>query len=327
MSFDIISATNPSTYPPANEIQVVQPQYSAQHLGDPIAIGEKQNLSVNLTQSQINPVYQLELNSETLSEENLLNPGIKSIKLKEIEQQSGQIDSVSTDIRIGSVKSTLELDSEDIKTKTKLTLLSGGGFSFKMKKELQMGELKPNIQPVVSFKKSLNWFQEQSKTESKEKKVSLQQEMRFGVPRRLKLNSPYLNSLKIDQSGRINQGKEIDDSSKDIENLTKSLNSLITSQFGTNNTTFSLEGDLEDISAKFEFPVPGILSDELEFKFKTNLPEVMVDGKDLQNNMKSTLSLKYGIDINDATKLEIQSSYNLQTTDYKYKIILMALIE
>ncbi len=326
MSFDIISATSTSTYPPAQEIQVVQPRYSAQHLGTPIAIGEKQNFSVNLTQSQINPFYQLELNSEAFFEENLPNPEM-SIKLKEIEQKSGQIDSVSTDVKIGSVKSTLELDSEDIKTKTKLTLLSGGGFSFKMKKELQMGELKPNIQPVVSFKKSLNWFQEQSKTESKEKKVSLQQEMRFGVPRRLKLNSPYLNSLKIDRSGRINQGKEIDDSSKDIEDLTKSLNSLITSQFGTNNTTFSLEGDLEDISAKFEFPVPGILSDELELKIKNNLPEVMVDGKDSQNNMKSTLSLRYGIDINNATKLEIQSSYDLQTTDYKYKIILMALLE
>ncbi len=326
MSFDIISATSTSTYPPAQEIQVVQPRYSAQHLGAPIAIGEKQNLSVNLTQSQINPVYQLELNSEAFFEENLPNPGM-SIKLEEIEQKSGQIDSVSTDVKIGSIKSTLKLDSEDIKTKTKLTLLSGGGFSFKMKKEFQMGELKPNIQPVISFKKSLNWFQEQSKTESKEKKVSLQQEMRFGFPRRLKLNSPYLNSLKIDQSGRINQGKEIDDSSKDIEDLTKSLNSLITSQFGTNNTTFSLEGDLEDISAKFEFPVPGILSDELELKIKNNLPEVMVDGKDSQNNMKSTLSLRYGIDINNATKLEIQSSYDLQTTDYKYKIILMALLE
>ena len=113
MSFESISAT----YPPANEIQVVQSRYSAQDLGTTIAIGEQQNLSVNLTQSQINPVYQLELNSEVFSKKNLPNPGM-NIKLPEIEQKSGQIDSVSTDIIIGSVKSTLELDSQDIKTKT-----------------------------------------------------------------------------------------------------------------------------------------------------------------------------------------------------------------
>ena len=52
-------------------------------------------------------------------------------------------------------------------------------------------------------------------------------------------------------------------------------------------------------------------------KIKTNLPEVMVDRKDLRDKMKSTLSLKYGIDINDATKFEIQSSYNLRTTEHK----------
>ena len=119
---------------------------------------------------------------------------------------------------------------------------------------------------------------------------------------------------------RINQGNEIDDSSKDIQTLTKSLNSLTISEFAT-NTTFSFEGDLEELSAKLEFPVPGILRDELELKIKTNLPEVMLDGEDGQENMKSTLSLRYRIGINDAIKLEIQSSYNLRTTTTSHKIM------
>ena len=147
-------------------MQVVQPQYSAEDLENPIATGEKQNLSISTIQSQINPVYQLQLNSEILSEDNLLNPGT-SIKLKKIEHQFGQIDSVSTDIRIGSFKSKLKLNSQDIKSE--ITLLSGGGFSFKLKKELQMRDLKPNIEPVFRFKKSFNWFQEHAKTEPKDK--------------------------------------------------------------------------------------------------------------------------------------------------------------
>ncbi|MGK7895650.1 MAG: hypothetical protein AB4372_19055, partial [Xenococcus sp. (in: cyanobacteria)] len=292
-------------------------------LGEPIAIGEKQNLSVNLIQSQINPVYQLELNSGKVWELNLLNPDIKSLQLNQIEQKSGQIDSISTDIEIGSVKFELELKSEDIETE--MTLLSESGFSVKIQKEFQIQELKPKIQPVISFKKSLNWFQKYSENKSKEKNFSLQQAMKFGVPRRIKLNSPYLKSLKIDQSARINQEREITDSSKDIEDLTKSLNSLINSQFGTKKTTFSLAGDLEEISAKLKFPVPGTLNDEWELEVKTNLPEVMVDGEDLRDEMESTLSVQYGIDINNATKLEMESSYNLKTKDYK--IILMILIE
>lgn len=311
MSFDIISAT----HPPTNEIQAVRPRYSAQDLGAAIAIGERQNLSISPTQSLINPVYQLQLNSETLSEENSFNSGI-SIELKKIEQQFGQIDSVSTDITIGSVESELELDSEDIKTE--LTLLSESGFSFKMKKQLQMKDLKPEIEPVIGFKKSLNWFQEHSKTEPDDNKVSLQQAMRFGVPPSITLNSANLSFSTTSQKN------EIYDSLKDVQNLTKSLNSLITSRFAT-NTTFSIEGDLENISAKLKFPVPGIFGDELELKIKTNIPEVMVDGKTLQDSMKSTLSLRYRIAIDDATKLEIQSSYNLQTKSQK--LMLMALLE
>lgn len=318
MSFEVIS----TTYPPAPEIQFIQPQYSAQHLGTPISIGEKPNLSVNLIQSQINPVYQLELNTVIWSEENLFFPGINT-KLEEINRKSGEIDSVSTKIRIGNLKSELEFNSQDIQNE--MTLLSEGGFSFKIRKELQIEELKPKIQPVLSFKKSFQWFQDRSETKSKKKQVPLQETMRFGVPKRIKLNSPYLKSVKIDRPAKINQGNEINDFSKDIEDLTESLRSIINSDFDPKNTTFSLEGDLEDISAKLEFPVPGFLKDQLEFKYKTNLPEVMVEGKNLRDKMKSTISLKYGIDINDATKFEIQSSYNLRTTEHK--IVFMTLIE
>ena len=320
MSFEIIS----NTYPPAHEIQVVQPQYSAQHLGDTISIGENQNLSINLIQDYINPIYQLEFNSEILSELNVLNPDIKSLKLNQIEQKSGQIDSVSTDIKIGAVESELELNAEDIQNE--MTLLSESGLSFKIKKELQINNLKPKIQPVISFKKSLKQFQNKSKTKkSPKRQFSLQQAMKFGVPKKIKLNSPYLESVKIDQSLRINQNREIADFSDDMEDLTKSLNSLLTSNFGTNSMTFSLEGDLEEISAKLQFPVSAIGSDELELEIETNLPEVMIDGENLRDEMESKLSLKYGININNSTKLEMESSYNLNTRDYK--IILMTLIE
>ena len=64
-----------------------------------------------------------------------------------------------------------------------------------------------------------------------------------------------------------------------------------------------------------------LLRDELELKIKTNLPEVMLDGEDGQENMKSTLSLRYRIGVNDAIKLEIQSSYNLRTTTASHKIM------
>ena len=408
MCFEIIFATNPSIYPLVHEIQVVQPRYSAENLGPPIAIGKKQNLSVYSTQSQINPVYQLQFNSETLSEGNLLNPLVSaqfneiepkfdqidlisikptqspinlvtplpfnpenlskgnllnplvraqfneiepncqidsvsinpnqspiklvaplqfnletlfeenspnsgmSVKLKEIESKFGQIDSVSTDIKIGSVKSKLELDSQDLKSE--LTLLSKSGFRVKITGKLQNSDQELEIGPVVSFKKSLNWFQEQSKNEPEDKKVFLDQATRFTSPIRLSPNSVYLNSL------RINQENEIDDSSKNIRSLTKSLNSLATSQFAT-NTTYSFEEDLEELSAKLKFPVPGILRDELQLKIKTNLPDVMVHGENLQDNMKSTLSLRYRIGINDAIKLEIQSSYNLRTTTTTDKIM------
>ena len=294
-------------YPPAHEIQVVQPQYSAQDLGPPIAIGEKQNSYINFTKSQTHLVDKLQLNLETLSEGNLTNPWMR-IKLK--QKKSGQVDSVSTDIRIGSIKFTLKLNSQDIKTQTQLPLLSVGGFSFKMKGELQSTDLKPEIEPVFSFKKSLNWFEDHSNTELEDNKVSWQKAMRFTLLRRLTQNSAYLNSL------RINQENEIDDSPKEIENLTRSLNSLTTSRLAK-NTTFSLEGGLENLSAKLKFPVPGILRDELELKIKTNLPEVLIDREDLQNRMKSTLSLRYRIAIDDATKLEIESSYNLQKTTHK----------
>ena len=408
MCFEIIFATNPSIYPLVHEIQVVQPRYSAENLGPPIAIGKKQNLSVYSTQSQINPVYQLQFNSETLSEGNLLNPLVSakfneiehkfdqidlisikptqspinlvtpllfnpenlskgnllnplvsakfneidpncqidsvsinptqspiklvaplqfnretlfeenspnsgmSLKLKEIESKFGQIDSVSTDIKIGSVKSKLELDSQDLKSE--LTLLSKSGFRVKITGKLQNSDQELEIGPVVSFKKSLNWLQEQSKNEPEDKKVFLDQATRFTSPIRLSPNSAYLNSL------RINQGNEIDDSSKNIRSLTKSLNSLAISQFAK-NTTYSFEEDLEELSAKLKFPVPGILRDELQLKIKTNLPDVMVHGENLQDNMKSTLSLRYRIGINDAIKLEIQSSYNLRTTTTTDKIM------
>ena len=336
MCFEIIFATNPSIYPLIHEIQVVQPRYSAENLGPPMVIGKKQNLSVYLTQSQINPVYQLQFNSETLSEGNLLNPLVNaqfndehkfdqidlisikptqspinlvaplpfnpeklskgnllnplmsaqfneiepncqidsvsinpnqspiklvaplqfnreslfeenglnpgmSIKLKEIESKFGQIDSVSTDIKIGSVKSKLELNSQDIKSE--LTLLSKSGFSVKITGKLQNSDQELEIGQVVSFKKSLNWLQEQSKNDPEDKKVFLEQATRFTSPIRLSLNSAYLNSL------RINQGNEIDDSSKNIRSLTKSLNSLATSQFAT-NTTYSFEEDFEELSAR-----------------------------------------------------------------------------
>ncbi len=319
MSFEIIS----TTYPLVHEIQVAQPHYSAQYLGDPIAIGEKQNLSVNPIQSPINPVYQLELNSGKVSEFNLLNPEIESLKLKQIEQKSGHIDSISTDIRIGDLKSKLELKSEDIETE--MTLLSETGFSITIKTELQINNLKPKIQPVISFKRSLNSFQNKSKTKPQKKQFSLQQATKFGVPRRIKLNSPYLESLKIDQSPRINQDQEIADFSDDMKDLRKSLNSLLTSQFGTNSTTLSVKGDFEEISAKLKFPVSAIGNDELELAIETNLPEVMMDGKNLRDEMESTLSLQYGININNTTKLELESSYNLKTKDYK--IMLMTLIE
>ena len=315
MSFDIISAVYPVVYPPANEIQAVRPRYSAQDLGTTIAIREPQNLSINPTQNLINPVYQLQLNSATLSEENSFNRGI-SVELKEVEQQFGQIDSVSTDIEIGSVESELEIDSEDIKTE--VTLLSESGFSFKIKKELQMSNIKPKIEPVIGFKKSLDWFKDSSKSESKDEKDSLQQAMRFGVPTSLTLNSANLNF------SRNNQNNEIYDSLKDARDLTKSLNSLMTSRLAT-TTTFSIEGDLENISAKLKFPVPGIVGDELELKIKTNIPEVLVDGESPQDRMKSTLSLRYRIAIDDATRLEIQSSYDLQTKSQK--LMLMALLE
>ncbi len=311
MSFDIISAA----YPPTNDIQAVRPRYSAQDLGTTIAIREPQNLSINPTQSLINPVYQLQLNSVTLSEENSFNSGM-GVELKEIEQQFGQIDSVSTDITIGSVESELEIDSEDIKTE--VTLLSESGFSFKIKKELQMSNIKPKIEPVIGFRKSLDWFKDTSKRESKDEKDSLQQAMRLGVPTSLTLNSANLNFSRSDQNN------EIYDSLKDAQNLTKSLNSLITSRFAT-NTTFSIEGDLDNISAKLKFPVPGIVGDELELKIQTNIPEVLVDDEYLQDSMKSTLSLRYRIAIDEATKLEVQSSYDLQTKNHR--LLLMAILE
>ncbi|MGK7937632.1 MAG: hypothetical protein AB4206_17840 [Xenococcaceae cyanobacterium] len=311
MSFDIISAA----YPPTNDIQAVRPRYSAQDLGTTIAIREPQNLSINPTQSLINPVYQLQLNSVTLSEENSFNSGM-GVELKEIEQQFGQIDSVSTDITIGSVESELEIDSEDIKTE--VTLLSESGFSFKIKKELQMSNIKPKIEPVIGFRKSLDWFKDTSKRESKDEKDSLQQAMRLGVPNSLTLNSANLNFSRSDQNN------EIYDSLKDAQNLTKSLNSLITSRFAT-NTTFSIEGDLDNISAKLKFPVPGIFGDELELKIQTNIPEVLVDDEYLQDSMKSTLSLRYRIAIDEATKLEVQSSYDLQTKNHR--LLLMAILE
>ena len=249
-------------------------------------------------------------------------PKLIRLENRDIESEFGQIDSVSTDItdiHVGSVgikadavKSELDLDSQDLKTE--LTLLSQSGFKIKMTKEFQNRAWKLKIGPVVSFKKSLNWLQEQSKTEAKDKKDPLQQATRFPINRTLTLNPAYLNSL------RINHGNEIDDSSKDIRNLTKSLNSLTTSQFAT-NTTFSFEGDLEELSAKLEFPIPGILRNELELKIEINLPEVLMDGEDLQDNMESTLSLRYRIGINDATKLEIQSSYDLQTKRRSHRII------
>ncbi len=249
-------------------------------------------------------------------------PKLIRLENRDIESEFGQIDSVSTDItdiHVGSVgikadavKSELDLDSQDLKTE--LTLLSQSGFKIKMTKEFQNRAWKLKIGPVVSFKKSLNWLQEQSKTETKDKKDPLQQATRFPIKRTLTLNPAYLNSL------RINHGNEIDDSSKDIRNLTKSLNSLTTSQFAT-NTTFSFEGDLEELSAKLEFPIPGILRNELELKIEINLPEVLMDGEDLQDNMESTLSLRYRIGINDATKLEIQSSYDLQTKRRSHRII------
>ena len=280
--------------------------------------GQIDSVSRNHTQRQINLVEPLQFNLETFVEKNSPDPGI-SIKLKEIEPKFGQIDSDFTDINVGSVdikadavKSKLDIDSQDLETE--LTLLSQSGFKLKMIGEFQNSDRKLKIGPVVSFKKSLNWLQEQSQTEAEDKKVSLQQANRSAVLRRLTLNSAYFNSL------RINQGNEIDDSSKDIQTLTKSLNSLTISEFAT-NTTFSFEGDLEELSAKLEFPVPGILRDELELKIKTNLPEVMLDGEDGQENMKSTLSLRYRIGINDAIKLEIESSYNLRTTTTSHKIM------
>jgi hypothetical protein len=305
MSFEIIFAIYSPIYLPAHEIQVIQPQYSAQDLGPPIAIGEKQNLSINLTQSQINLVDQLQFNSETLSEGKLLNPGM-IITLKEIEQKFGQIDSVSTDIRIASVESKLELNSQDLETE--MTFLSVSGFRFQMKGELETREQELKFEPVLSFKQSFNWFEEQ--TESEDKEVFFRQAIRFALPRRETLNSAYLNSLSI------NQENEIDDTPEDIQDLTRSLNSLTTSQLAK-KTIFSLEGDLEDLSAKLKFPVPGALSDELQLKITTNLPEVLVNGEDLPDKMKSTLSLRYRIAIDDATKLEIQNSYNLRTTTHE----------
>ena len=180
--------------------------------------------------------------------------------------------------------------------------------------EFQNSDRKLKIEPVVSFQKSLNWFQDQSQNEPEENKVSLQQTNRFAILRRLTLKSGYGNSL------RINQRHEIDDSSKDIQNLAKSLNSLTTSEFVT-NTTFSVEGDLEELSAKLEFPVPGILRDGLELKIKTNLPEILVGGDNAQDTMNSTLSLRYRIGINDAIKLEIESSYNLREAKTNHKIM------
>ena len=236
----------PPIYPPAQEIQVVQPQYSAQHLGAPIAIGNKQNLFINRTQSQINLVEQLQLSLKILSEKNLPNPWMK------IEPKFDQIDSASTNIRIGPIKSRLELNSQNFQTQ--LTLLSGSGFTLKMKGKLQTRNQEMTFGPVFHFTKSLNWFQE--------------------------------------------------------------LNSLTTSQF-PGKSIFSLKTYLENLSAQLKFPVPGILSDELELKIRTNLPEVLVDGEDLQNKIKSTLSLRYGIAIDDATKLEIQNSYNLRTSFHR----------
>ena len=67
MSFDIIFVTSPPAYPLVHEMQVVQPQYSAKDLEAPIDTEEKQNLSISTIQSQINPVYKLQLNSEILS--------------------------------------------------------------------------------------------------------------------------------------------------------------------------------------------------------------------------------------------------------------------
>ena len=142
MSFNLILTTLTPGYPLVHEMQVVQPQYRDQNLEPSLVIGEKHNLLINPIQSQINPLYKLQLNSETLFKENSTNPGI-SITLKEIEHQFGQIDSVSKAIKIGAVKSKLELDSEEIQTE--LTLFSEKGFSFKLKKELQMSNIKPKF--------------------------------------------------------------------------------------------------------------------------------------------------------------------------------------
>ncbi len=287
--------------------------------------GDFNLVSLNPTHSSINLVEPLQFNLETLSEEDSPNSQI-SVKLKEIESKLGRIESVSTDIKVGAadikvgavdikvgaVKSELDLDSQDLETE--LTLLSESGFKFKMKKELQNSDRELTIRPVVSFKKSFDLFPEQSETEPKDKKISSSQTNRLAVLRRLTQDSTYSNSLIIDREN------EIDDSSKDIKDLTKSLNSLATSEL-TTNSTFSLKGDLEDFSAELEFPVPGILIDELELKIKTNVPEVLLDGEDLQDNIKSTLSLRYGIAIDDAAELEIESSYNLRTSQTTHQIV------
>ena len=268
--------------------------------------------SLNPTQSSINLIEPVQFNLETLSEENSPNSEI-SVKLKEIEAKFGQINSVSTDIKVGAVKSELDLDSQDLETE--LTLLSQSGFKLKMKKEFHNKDRELTIGPVVNFKKSFDLFEQQSEIEPDDKKIDSRQASKLAIIRRLTQDLTYSNSLIIDGEN------EIDNSSKEMKDLEKSLNSLETSQLTNSSSEFSLEGDLEDFSAEFEFPVPGSLRDELELKIKTNVPEVLLDGEVLPDNVKSTLSLRYGIAIDDAAELEIESSYNLRTSQTTHEIV------
>jgi hypothetical protein len=299
MSFEIIF----TPYPPPAEIQIAQIHYSAKDLGVPISNEKEPNLSTNLHQSQLNLGEQFQFSPENSFEDKLTNPWM-SIELKEIESKFNQINSLSSNIRFAFIKSKLKLDSDELETE--MTLLSELGLSLQLKAELQSREREINISPVLKFKQSFNLFEDENEVE--EEQTALKQAMRFVMPRRTILNSAYLNSLKI------NQENEIDDLSDDIEDLSDTLTSLANSKF-TSKTKFSIEADFEDISAKLEFPVPGIFRDELEFKLENNLPEVLIEGESLQDKMKSTVSLKYGIAINNNAKLEIESEYNLRRSN------------
>ena len=94
MSFEIIS----TIYPPAHEIQDVQPSYFAEDLGMPITIGNKLNFPINFNQSRVNLIAPLPFNLETLSEKNLLAPSI-DVKFSKIEPNR-QIDRESSECRI-----------------------------------------------------------------------------------------------------------------------------------------------------------------------------------------------------------------------------------